>query len=93
MTTLMITHEIEDAARWDKAWKKGPGGRHELFAQKSMRARTFHDPKHPTLRGLVVEVPDLATLEAFLKTDEAQKAMKEDGVKPATIQLLTEFTP
>ena len=93
MTTLMITHEIEDAARWDKAWKKGPGGRHDLFAQRGMKARIFHDPKNPLRRGLVVDVPDIATLEAFLKSPDAQKAMQEDGVKPETIQMLMEFTP
>jgi len=44
MTTLIAFHEVEDRHVWSKAWKKGAGSRHEMFAKINVTARTFHDP-------------------------------------------------
>ena len=41
MTTAIIFHEVQDGAVWAKAWKKGPGSRHEMFgAPLSIRSAT-----------------------------------------------------
>ena len=40
--------------------------------------------------GLIFEVPDLASFEEALKTDEAAEAMKFDGARPDTIVALVE---
>lgn len=93
MPTLLITHEVEDAQHWAKAWKKGPGSRHEMFAKIGVTARNFRDPNNPNLVGLIAEVPDMAKFDAFMATAEAKQAMEEDRLRGATLRLLFEFTP
>ena len=71
MSTVLVFHEVQDGQRWAKAWKKGPGSRHDMFAKIGVKARNFHDPKNPNSTGLILDVPDMAKLP-----------MKEDGLKP-----------
>lgn len=93
MTTLLAVHEAENGERWAKAWQQGAGSRHELLAKLGVTARTFRDPQNPNSVGLVLEVPDMAQFEAFMQSAEAAQAMQEDGVKPETLRMLSEFTP
>lgn len=92
MTTVIVFHEVEDGERWAKAWRKGPGSRHEMFAQIGITARTFQDPDNPNLTGLFLEVPDMEEWHALLGSDEGKQAMAEDGLKVETLRMLTEFT-
>ena len=46
MTTAIIFHEVQDGAVWAKAWKKGPGSRHEMFGELGIKCRTFRDPSN-----------------------------------------------
>lgn len=93
MTTLVGIHEVEDGTVWAKAWHKGPGSRHEMFAKLDIKARTFRDPSNPKLVGVLFDVPDIAKFKAFLSSEEGKKAMKEDGVKVDTLRIVNEFTP
>jgi len=93
MTALIAFHEVEDGHVWSKAWKKGAGSRHEMFAKINVTARTFHDPNDSNLTGLIFEVPDMVQFQSFMESDEAKKAMEEDGLKVDTIRVLSEFTP
>jgi hypothetical protein len=93
MSTVLVFHEVQDGQRWAKAWKKGPGSRHDMFAKIGVKARNFQDPKNPNSTGLILDVPDVAKLQAFLQSDEGKKAMKEDGLKAETMRVLAEFTP
>jgi quinol monooxygenase YgiN len=94
MTTMIAFHEVEDGERWAKAWQKGPGSRHEMLAEAGVTAaRTFRDPGNPNSTGLIWEVSDMEKLQAFMDTDEAKKAMAEDGLKVETLRMLVEFTP
>ncbi|WP_192036692.1 hypothetical protein [Halomonas sp. YLGW01] len=93
MTTLIVFHEVEDGECWAKAWKKGPGSRHEMFAQIGVSARTFKNPEHPNSVGLILEVPDMARFQSFMASDEAKQAMEEDRLKVDTMRMLGEFTP
>ncbi len=94
MTTMIAFHEVEDGERWAKAWQKGPGSRHEMLAEAGVTAaRTFRDPENPNLTGLLWEVSDMEKLQAFMESDEAKKAMAEDGLKVETLRMLVEFTP
>lgn len=93
MATLIIFHEVHDGNKWSKAWKKGPGSRHELFAKYGLKARTFQDPQNPNSKGLIAEVPDMKTWLAVLDSEEGKKAMAEDGLKVETLRILSEFTP
>jgi hypothetical protein len=93
MATMIIFHEVNDGNHWDKAWKKGPGSRHEMFAQYGLKARTFYDPENPNSRGLMVEIQDLDKWKTVMESEEGKKAMAEDGLKVETLRMLTEFVP
>lgn len=89
--TILIFHEVNDGNKWEKAWKKGAGSRHELFAKYGASARTFRDISNPNLKGVIAEVPDLKIFQALMDTDEGKKAMAEDGLRVDTIRILSEF--
>ncbi len=93
MATLIIFHEVEDGQRWASAWKKGPGSRHDMFAQIGVTARNFRDPQNPNSVGLILEVPDMERFQSFMASDEARKAMKADRLKVETMRVLAEFIP
>ncbi len=83
METMLVFHEVDDVDHWAASPK-----REELFGSLGMTVRTFRDPAGSNRVGLIVEVPDIASFEAALKTDEAAEAMKFDGVRPETIVAL-----
>ena len=93
ITTMIIFHEVKSGDQWAEAWRKGKGSRHEMFGKHGIKARTFRDPKNPESTGVILEVPDMAKCQAFLESDEAKKAMAEDGLKVDTVRMLVEFTP
>ena len=93
MTTLIVFHEVEDGQRRASAWKKGPGSRHEMFAQMGVTARNFKDPENPNSTGLILEVPDMERFQSLMAADETRKAMGEDRLKVDTMRVLGEFTP
>jgi hypothetical protein len=93
MTTAIIFHEVNSSDAWAKAWRKGPGSRHEMFGKIGMTARTFRDPKNPSSTGLILEIPDMAKFQALLDSADGKKAMHEDGLKVESMRLLVEFAP
>ena len=93
MTTAIIFHNVEAGAKWAKAWKKGPGSRHEMFASIGVTCRTFRDPNNPNATGIMADIPDMARFMDLLQSAEGQKAMKDDGLKIETMRMLIEFTP
>ena len=93
MTTMIIFHEVKNGDQWAEAWRKGKGSRHEMFARHGIKARTFRDPKNSDSTGVILEIPDMAKWQKFMDSDEAKKAMTEDGLKVDTVRMLVEFTP
>ncbi len=79
---VMITHEVNDVTHWLNSPK-----RDEFFNPHGMKVQTFTSANGSNLVGVIVETPDMETLEAALKTDEAAAAMKHDGVRPETIMM------
>jgi hypothetical protein len=92
MTTAIIFHEVQDGTVWAKAWKKGPGSRHEMFGELGIKCRTFRDPNNPNATGIMAEIPDMGKFNELLQSAEGQKAMWEDGLKVETMRMLVEFT-
>ena len=84
MTTLLITHDVDDVEHWLSSSK-----REEFFGPRGITARTFVDAERSEHVGLLVEVPDMETLQQALSTPEAADAMKHDGVRPDTIHIMT----
>ena len=93
MTTLFGFHELEDGQHWANAFKDGTGSRREMFASLGITVRTFRDPETPNICGLLMEVEDMDKFQEFMASEDAQKAMSEDGLKVGTLRVLAEFTP
>jgi len=93
MKTAIIFHDVQDGAAWAKAWKQGPGSRHELFGQLGIKCRTFCDPENPNATGIMADIPDMAAFKELLESDAGQRAMSDDGLKVETMRVLLEFTP
>jgi hypothetical protein len=83
MTTLMITHDVEDVDHWLASRK-----REELFGPRGITARPFVDAERSHHTGLVVEVPDVDTFQRVLASPEAADAMKHDGVRAETVHIM-----
>ena len=93
MPTAMIFHDVQDGAVWAKAWRQGPGSRHEMFAKLGIKCRNFRDPNNPNATGVLAEIPDMGQFQELLKSAEGQTAMREDGLKVDTMRMLVEFVP
>lgn len=85
-TTMIVTHQVEDAGRWLAAWQGEPS-RRELFAEHGVAdARVFQSVNDPNLTAVMVEVTDMDALQAMLSSPEGEAAKAEDGVKSATMR-------
>ena len=93
MPRMIVFHEVQDGQTWARAWKQGAGSRHEMFGRIGVTASTFRDPENPERTGVLVDVPDIASFEAFMASEEAATAMEEDGLKVETMRILEDFTP
>ena len=83
---VMVTHDVDDVRHWLASPK-----RDEFFHAHGMTVRTFTDPDGGNRVGVVIEnVPDMATFQAALETEEAAAAMKHDGVHPDSIVMWVE---
>jgi hypothetical protein len=86
MATLIGYHEVKDR----KHWLASPM-REKFFGPLGITGiRTFIDPQHPTRVAILMDVPDMAALEAAMKSPGAAEAMAHDGVLPETLVMLVE---
>jgi hypothetical protein len=85
MTTLHISHEVDDVEHWLQSPRRA-----QVFGPLGITARTFVDPAKTNRVGLIVEVPDVETFTEFMQTETAADAMKYDGVRPDTVVMLVE---
>jgi hypothetical protein len=85
MTTLVITHEVDDVEHWRTSTR-----RVDYFGPLGITARTFIDPEKSDRVGLVVECPSLEAFQEAMQGEGAADAMKFDGVRPDTLQMLVE---
>jgi hypothetical protein len=85
MPALLVVHDVDDVEHWLKSPK-----RQELMGPRGFTVRTFVDPNDSNRVGLVVEGATLADFQELLRSDEAPEAMKYDGVRADTLQVLEE---
>ena len=64
--------------------------REEVFGPIGVSVRTFSDPNGSNKTALIAEIPDMEAFQEFMKSDAAADAMKQDGVKPETLLVLSE---
>lgn len=85
MRTVLIVHEVDDV----DSWLSSPR-RREMFGPLGITARTFVDSAWPNLVGLVVKTPSLDLLHEAIESTGAVVAMRRDGVRLETVQVLIE---
>jgi hypothetical protein len=86
MATVIGYHEVKDR----KHWLASPM-REKFFGPLGVTGiREFIDPQNPNRVAIVMEVPDMAKLEAAMKSPGAAEAMAHDGVLAETLVILVE---
>jgi len=86
MPTVIAHHDVKDKDHWLASPK-----RKEIFEPLGItNIRTFVDPQNPTQVALLMDIPDLDRVMAFLQTPAAAEAMQYDGVVPESIVMLVE---
>jgi hypothetical protein len=86
MPTVFGYHDVKDRDHWLASPK-----REEFFGPLGIsNIRTFVDPQNPTRVGVLMDVPDMETLESAMETEGAAEAMAHDGVLAETLVILVE---
>jgi hypothetical protein len=86
MPTVIGHHEVKDTDHWLASPK-----RKEFFGPLGCtNIRTFVDPQNRKRVGVVMDVANLDTVMAAMKTEAAVKVMAYDGVVVDTLGLLVE---
>jgi len=84
--TVIGHHDVKDTKHWLASPK-----REEVFGPLGVtNIRTFVDPQQPTRVAVLMDIPDMDAVMAFMQTPAAAEAMEHDGVLPETLVLLVE---
>ena len=81
----MMFCEVDDVDRWLASPR-----RREVFGPLGMTARTFVDREQSNRVGLIVEVASMELFREAMGSPGTVAAMKHDGVRPDTLQVLIE---
>ena len=84
-TTMQVIaiHDVDDV----KHWFNSPA-RSEFFEARGMKATAFRDPAgNGNTVAVLIEAPDVDSLQAALATPEAKVTEEHDGVHVDTIKL------
>ena len=80
---VIATHEVNDVEHWFNSPKRA-----EFFEQRGMKATAFRDPEgNSKVTAVLIETPDMETLQSALETEEARQAEEYDGVRADTIKI------
>ena len=85
MATVVIFHEVEDVEHW-----LASTNRDKIFKANGITVTTLVEPTRTNRVGLLVDTPDMDTLERVIGSEDAAVAMSEDGVRAGTIVLFVE---
>ena len=80
---VIAIHDVDDVEHWFNS-----RARSEFFEARGMRATAFRDPAgNGNTVAVLIEAPDMESLQAALATPEARVAEDHDGVHVDTIKL------
>lgn len=80
---VIVTHDVDDVDHWFNSPKRA-----EFFEARGMKVTAFRTPEGGTkATAVLIETPDMQTLQDALETEEAAAAEKHDGVHPDTIRI------
>ena len=81
---VIATHDVDDVQRWFDSPKRA-----EFFEARGMTATAFRDPTGASSSvAVLIETPDMETLEKALTEPEAAEAENHDGVRVDSIRIL-----
>ena len=84
MMQVIATHDVDDVQHWFDSPK-----RVEFFEARGMKVTPFRDPTGDSSSvAVLIETPDMETLEKALAAPDAAEAEKHDGVRVDTIRIL-----
>jgi hypothetical protein len=77
------THEVDDVAHWAASPKRA-----EFFEPRGMKIHAFVDPGgESNVTAVLIETPDMETLERALQEQAGAESQKHDGVRTDTIAM------
>ena len=89
MPTIIGYHDVKDTDHWLASPK-----REEFFGPLGVtNIRTFVDPTNRTRVAVLMDVPDMETIQKAMETPGAAEAMEHDGVLAETLVILVEQQP
>ena len=81
---VIATHDVDDVQHWFDSPKRA-----EFFGARGMTATAFRDPAGESSSvAVLIETPDMETLQRALEEPEAAEAEQHDGVRVHTIRIL-----
>lgn len=84
MIKVIGTHDVDDVQHWFDSPKRA-----EFFEARGMTVTAFRDPAGQSSSvAVLIETPDMETLERALAEPEAAAAEKHDGVHVDTLRIL-----
>jgi hypothetical protein len=86
MTTVIAYHDVKDQKHWLASPK-----REQFFGPLGItNIRKFIDPQNPSRVAVMMDVPDMAKMQAAMQSPAAADAMTHDGVVASTLVFLVE---
>ena len=85
MSTVLITHEVDDVQHWLSSPRRAA-----FFGPLGYTTRTFTDPSDEHRVALIVDGPGLDALLQAVQSPEGAAALKDDRVRPETIRAYVE---
>lgn len=80
---VIATHDVNDVDHWFNSPKRA-----EFFTKHGMTVTAFRQPGgSESLCAVLIETPDLETLQTALATEEARQATEYDGVHADTLKI------
>jgi hypothetical protein len=80
---VIAVHDVDDVTHWYNS-----PARSEFFEARGMKATAFRDPAGGSNTvAVLIEAPNIESLQAALATPEARVAEESDGVRVETIEL------
>jgi hypothetical protein len=84
MIKVIATHDVDDVQHWFDSPKRA-----EFFEARGMKVTAFRDPAGESSSvAVLIETPDMETLEKALAEPDAAEAERNDGVHVDSIRML-----
>ena len=77
MVTVIVSHEVNDFTKWKSVFDNHEPVRRDA---KMETLGVYRSVDNSNMVTIIVNVPDAATMQAFMTNPDMEKVMKESGV-------------